>query len=407
MSVQETQTPPPQAPAGVPDFNAETYPFQVVVENLNRAAFFHLYSVPECAAHALEGGMHFTLRLHRFETELQLPGQSPEVRAGNRIGEPLARIEFRCKFIEDRYVARPGEEPPEAHYGHGTSGRFVLLDCCCRFDSGDWFRGFGTGSFLAGAGEPSAGAIGTILEGHGRFTGLSGVFTLAGTLDPGAGFRGSLMIRVSDPRGVFGEARSLPGFRLSSSTLVESGITYLFFRGQKLDETQKTVFIQNESGGIAGLVVEQPIRLMTVDTAHGYRGLGATFSVGGIVGSMTSRVQIDLTNLNAPSSNEAPAPFIATNTFRFFDADGELIGAIDTDHGEGRSFPLTLEGIPRQPALRFGAVQPVVRGTGWFEGVEGMLADNSAVGIAPHALTTQYVLRLKDPSGKFRTRMEC
>ena len=54
-------------------------------------------------------------------------------------------------------------------------------------------------------------------------------------------------------------------------------------------------------------------------------------------------------------------------------------------------------------ALRFGGFGPIKKGTGWFQGIEGLMSDNSVVGIAPHALATLYVLRIHDPDGRYRT----
>ena len=174
------------------------------------------------------------------------------------------------------------------------------------------------------------------------------------------------------------------------------------FRGQKRDRFQKTGFERDDSGAIVGLIVDQQLRLIHVDAAAGRRGPHATFDVGRVIGSMHARIAFNLSNPGAPGTNEAPIPFVSSNKFTFFDATGDVLGTIETDHGEGRTFRLALDGAPRQAALRFGAVQPILRGTGWFEGVEGLLADNSAVGIAPHAIATLYVLRIHDPKGKFR-----
>jgi hypothetical protein len=37
--------------------------------------------------------------------------------------------------------------------------------------------------------------------------------------------------------------------------------------------------------------------------------------------------------------------------------------------------------------------------------MEGLMIDNSVVGVAPHALSTLYILRVNDPDGKYRGAM--
>ena len=53
---------------------------------------------------------------------------------------------------------------------------------------------------------------------------------------------------------------------------------------------------------------------------------------------------------------------------------------------------MKLADAPGQAALRFGGFGPIVKGTGQFEGIEGMMTDNSVVGVGtPCPL---YILRI-------------
>jgi hypothetical protein len=63
---------------------------------------------------------------------------------------------------------------------------------------------------------------------------------------------------------------------------------------------------------------------------------------------------------------------------------------------------MQLVGAPGQRALRFGGLGPLMNGTGAFQDIEGLMTDNSVVGIAPHAIVTFYVIRINDPQGKYR-----
>ena len=127
---------------------------------------------------------------------------------------------------------------------------------------------------------------------------------------------------------------------------------------------------------------------------------------GRVIGSMRAEIRFDLFDPGAPGTALSPIPFASYNTFTFQDRDGGEIGSIVADGGEGRTFNLTLDGAPGQRALRFGGVGPLVRGTGAFEGIRGLMTDNSAVGVAPHALATTYVLRVADPDGRYREAFE-
>ena len=98
----------------------------------------------------------------------------------------------------------------------------------------------------------------------------------------------------------------------------------------------------------------------------------------------------------------SPIPFQSYNEYTFSTPDGRTVGTIVADGGEGRTFNLQLMGAPGQQALRFGGFGPIVKSSGLFEGMEGLMVDNSVVGVAPHALSTLYILRVNDPDGKYR-----
>jgi hypothetical protein len=112
---------------------------------------------------------------------------------------------------------------------------------------------------------------------------------------------------------------------------------------------------------------------------------------------------------------DSPIPFTDYNDYTFFDQKGDVIGGFGfnggakfiaasyaPEGGEGRTFNMSLVGAQRQAALRFGGFGPIVNGTGMFTGIDGLLMHNSAVGIAPHALSTVFIARIYDPGGKYR-----
>lgn len=396
---------PSPGPGALPDINAETYPFDVVQRLLDKAAYFNLYSVP-----AADGGGALTAQgdpgtvtgvrvsevLHRFGTP------------SGAVGEPVARFRHRWVVIPDDYAALPGREPPPVRLDPTRPQRFALLDGECTFEGGDGFRGFGTGlTFPVASGggrELHAAAVGTLLSGTGRFRDLEGTYTYCGVLDPHAGFRGSLLLRVVDPDERLRARGALPP--LASSSSGEPGVSYLVFRGQKRDKTQKTEYSFGPDGKVRGLDVAQDLRRFDLDCAADRDGPRSVERIGPVIGSMAAQIRFNLFDPGAPGTALSPIPFQSYNEYTFADASGRTIGTIVADGGEGRTFQLALKDAPGQRALRFGGFGPLVRGTGAFEGIRGLMSDNSVVGVAPHALATCYVLRVADPDRRFRSAFE-
>lgn len=409
-------TPAGTQPAAPPDINAETYPFDVVLANLDRAAYFHFHSTGEPGeTEEIRGermqttGVRIHQPMRRFDTPLAAPPSYPGVKASNLVGETLASFDDRWLFMPRNYHARPGEPAPEEAFDPSCSQRFVMQGGLCRFRGGvDGFHGFGSGmtypSLEGGRQALQAGAVGTLTSGFGRFQGLIGSYTCIGNLSCERGFTGSVLLRVMDPEGRLSADFALPPLR--PRPMPESHVTYLVFRGQKRNRDQKTGFLFGLAGDIIGLRVNQQLRLIHIDAACGQRGRPrAAVDFGPVIGEMSANIRFNLTNPGAPGTDDAPIPFQSANTFTFYDGRGGVLGSIEADGGEGRTFRLSLPGAPRQAALRFGAFQPLLRGAGWFQGVEGMMTDNSAVGISPHAIATFYVLRIYDPRGKYRSAL--
>lgn len=404
--------PPP--PAALPDINAETYPFDTVLHFLDEAAYQNMFSIPAggqspaiLSSQGLGGviGLKVRENLHRFSIVMQPPARNHVVNS-NTIGEQVARFEHRWMFAPDGFPALPTREVPETTFDPSRSQRFVMLDSICTFENGkDGFRGFGTGrtypTTVNGQSELLTGAVGSILEGFGRFKGHEGTYTYCGTLSPQQGFKGNVLCRVVDPQGSLRTDNSLPS--LEAGPAPEPGITYFMFRGQKRDRNQKTEYNIGPDGQVAGLNVHQQLRQVLIDSAAtGRGGPRSTISLGPVIGNMSAKILFNLLNPGAPGTALSPIPFKSYNQYAFIDQHGRDVGVVEADGGEGRTFNLTLAGAPGQQALRFGGVGPLVKGSGFFEGIQGLMADNSVVGVAPHALSTLYVLRVNDPNGKYR-----
>src|SRR3989442_7523 len=84
-------------------------------------------------------------------------------------------------------AALPDRDPPETGLDVSRSQRFVMFDSVCMFENGiDGFRGFGTGRtypmHVGSQPQLFAAAVGSILEGFGKFKGHQGTYTYCGSL---------------------------------------------------------------------------------------------------------------------------------------------------------------------------------------------------------------------------------
>ncbi len=403
------------SPPSLPNINAQTYPFEVVQALLNQAAYFNLLSVPGPGAAPVSAdagviGWRISERLHRFDANVRRPTAAEGLQAANLAGELMATFEHRWLLIPRDFQAQPGREPPPVAFDPSSSQRFVMLDSVCRFGDGeDGFGGFGTGLTFPGIsgrpGEVAAGGIGTILEGFGKFQGLAkATYVYCGTLSRDGGFRGNLMLRVMDPEGVMRTRRELPSIRPQPDP--EPGITYVVFHGQKAGPEAETRYRFGPGDQVIGLRVQQQVMMLPLESSvRGRRGLESHSSLGQIVGRMTSDVDFNLFDPGAPGTAVQPIPFGAANTFTIVDESGEILGSFVGDGGEGRTFNMMVDGAPGQPGLRFGGFGPIRSGTGRFEGIRGLMTDNSVVGVAPHVTCTLYVLRIEDPDGRYRAAL--
>jgi hypothetical protein len=383
----------------------------VVQDLVDRAGHFNMFSMPDpsLSATAILAsdntnsmiGMHIHEVLHRFAIITQLPTEQTPLRARNIVGEPAGTFTHRWLMMPDDFVASSGREPPPTPLDPARAQRFVMLNSTCTFGDGkDGFRGFGTGQTLPtmANGQPQllATAVGTILEGFGKFEGHSeGTYVYCGTLSPQRGFMGNVLLRVIDRQDIFHTEHALPP--LDARPDPEPEILYIVFRGQAVPADPVTPNLGPEGRPI-GLTVEQGIRLLDLDfKSSGHRGLQSTARVGQFIGRITAHVTF---NPAAPGGTAAdPIPFTSYDEFVFVDREGRRIGTFTADSSEGRVFNTQLSG---QPGIRFGGVGQILSSTGPFEGIKGLMTDNSVVVFTPHVSASVYVLRIHDPHGKFR-----
>jgi hypothetical protein len=397
--------PPPAAGPGVPVPSADA-----VQRMVDQAAHFNTYSLPDrgAASPEIPGpggrdtiGWRIHEALHRFDIAGQAPTARSPLRARNRVGEPVARFTHRWLLTPDDFVAAPDREPPPTPLDPSRSQRFVMLDGTCTFATGeDGFRGFGAGHTVpvTAGGRPRllATAVGTILEGLGRFRGYEeGTYLYCGILEPRRGFQGNLLLRVVDRQEGFRAGGPLPP--LEPRRDPEPGVTYLMFRGQAVPSDPVAPRL-GPDGRPAGLTVVQGLRMLELDcAARGRDGVRSTARFGAAIGQITAHVNF---NPAAPGGTLLdPIPFTTFDELVFFDPEGRKIGGFTGDSSEGRVFSTQLSGLP---GIRFGGVGQILNGTGPFEGINGLMTDNSLVLFNPHVSASIYLLRVEDPQGRFR-----
>lgn len=397
----------------LPDMNAETYPFETVQYLLDQAAYFNLFSVPDktgCEPIVVSGanlyGFEVNEKLFRFRVNLQSAASDECLKWDNLIGETVGSCRQQWLIMPDDFIAVPDRPPPPTLLDTTRSQRFVMSDALYVFGTnGDGFRGFGTGCTyplsVNGNKRLFVAAVGSVIEGHGRFSGYEGTYTYSGWLDPQRGFTGNFLFRAIDPDGSLSIGNELHEFH--QTNLSSDDLTFILFRGQKKNRFQKSRYDFSPDGNLEGFSAEQELRRYDLDCAiQSRKGICANKRLGQVIGKMKSKVFLNLMNPGAPGTAEAPVSFSSYNEYSFFDNNGNEIGSFAATGGEGRSFNLRFKGFPEQQALRFGAFQTLTDGKGCFSGVQGLLTDNSAAGVAPHALSTLYVLCINDPDGRFR-----
>lgn len=374
---------------------------------VDQATHFNLYAVPDANVRnvpiigASGGivGIRAHQVLHRFNVICRPPTTRTPITARNIAGEPVARLTGRWMALADDAVPRMDQDPQPTAIDTSRSQRFVMLDTVCTFANGDdGFRGFGTGLTIPFTGnahpEVLAAAVGTIVQGFGRLKGHEqGTYVYCGRLSPQTGFVGNFLIRLMDPDESFSTGDALKPIRPSPTA--ERDTTYVVFRGQAVPSDPVTPRL-GPDGRPNGLIVEQGLRLLELDSVGRPRPRSIE-SIGPLIGRITANVTF---NPAAPGGSiRDPIPFTAFDEFVFHDVEsGRRVGSFTADSAEGRVFRTQVLG---QPAIRFGGVGRIRGGDGVFNGIQGLMTDNSVVVFEPHVSASVYVLRIYDPGGQF------
>jgi len=384
----------------LPDINAPMYPFADVLQQLDESIVALIYSTPVGSHPGSSDTSEIILdqKLNRLTVTTK-----PDLDSVNEVGEALGEQRQKLVFISHDTKAIPHSNSNRVPFDPSASQRFALEEGIIRFGSGkNYLRAYGSGTTypeqLNQGSTVQIGATLTIVEAGGQFSGLAGTLTLCGTLSATHGFEGAILLRL------FGSLESQSGIITETPKTLppgQSGITpngtFLVLRGQKPGADSKTNYSFDEQQQLTGLLVHQDLRMVNIDfTIDANDRISTTFIPGEKIGSMDAQVLFNILNPGAPGTNSSPIPFHSINHFQF-EAGG--LTELKVEGGdEGRTFTMILEKFPGQSALRFGITGPAKDGTGIFAEKNVFLMDNSAVSVAPHAVSTLYLLQIH-PSG--------
>ncbi|MCP4246712.1 MAG: hypothetical protein GY778_06655, partial [bacterium] len=259
---------------------------------------------------------------------------------------------------------------------------------------------------VGGQPQLSVAAVGSVLDGFGKFKGLQGNYILTGSLTAGKGFVGNVVIRLVDPDETLRAGDTVPPVQPAAIADPDPGITYLMFRSQKKGPEQRSSFSMSPAGQVRGIVVPLELRRVCIGyTSDGTPGLRSEIDFGAYVGRISG---ITATNPLAPGPGLgtplSPFLFQGVSRYSFYDESDRTVGGFTAQTIVGRNFGVQLQGAPGQPALRFGYFGQIVAGSGYgcFAGVQGMMSGIAGVGIAPHVFSNLHLVRLADPTGRYR-----
>src|SRR6185503_16353803 len=136
MSNKQVSTATTQAPPSLPDLNAQTYPFDVVLHLLDQSAYFNLIASPDSEnTNNRNSDFNINNSLHVFESNAQPPTVNSGMTVRQIFGQAVGAFRSRWRPIPNDFVAGPGREPPKTDWDRSRSQRFVMEEG--RFSFGD------------------------------------------------------------------------------------------------------------------------------------------------------------------------------------------------------------------------------------------------------------------------------
>ena len=398
----------------LPDLNAETLPFDEVQSLLDEAAYFNLYSIPDSEYgrktstnpttpsdyFGYNGVFGFAVAgsLHRLRSNIvRSSGDfSCEQSLSHQVGSYSGRLLVSNLPIE---WSVDGDDPAPAMFDPWVSQYVTLKDSKVNLGRDEYLSVYGVGrTYPANVeGSPTAmvGLVANTIGGTGDALGIQATVVLLGFINADLGFEGNVSIRIADPSRMFHAESVRP------DTLLDYTPPWplLTMRGNKANSRVRTSYGIPPDPQRVTLAV--PAAIYGVDYpvgAGGYERWKSQMAIGQHIGELNAEIYTDIL---APLGEQGkPLPFETRNTYQFLDQNGREFGTVTAEVQYGQSWALRIPAAPEQGAMRYGGVGPIVEGTGAFIGTQGMVAVNSAVGLAPHALSLQNVLHMLPPKSQ-------
>jgi hypothetical protein len=355
---------------------------------IDQDVHFQIFSIPEKANSrslaTTSGGelaeFHIKEAWHRFNIVTSAPTNCAPLTAGNTVGERVGAGAWRWMFSDDR---------------------FAMVDGLIEFgDVGDGFRATGVGGAasvtIRGRKQLLITATGAVSEGLGKFRNHEdGIFIYCGILDPARGFQGTVTLRVADRQGTLQTTDPLPPL-LQLAHNPEQGVTWLTIRAQAVPSAP----VAPLADGQPGAIFQQDARLVDIDfTPRGPKGLECAMGVRQAIGKVTSHVAFDANGAAGTPNN--PLPFAVWREFSFFDSLNKPLGGFTAQSSDGIAFVTDVSGAR---GFRFGGTGRILEGSGLFDGMSGVVTENTLAVLDPYAGSSVYTLRVDDPFGRFSAR---
>ena len=404
----------------LPDVNAQTYPYDQVQYLLDQTASFSMFATPAVGRSkgatltpgnpddffGINGGygIDFTSDIRRFDSSPRSLA-SPGFSIAEGIGMPAGAMHCQILFGPSDFPWAPSGEPFSSIFDPWRAQRFALKRFDVDFGRNDVCSGYGVGRtypcVIGGRPVLLATAMGNVMDGRGKFAGVSGSFTFSGRITAELGFIGSVTLRIVDPDGRVRSDREVSDFDTCSDP--EPDATFIVMRLTKKSSAVKTTYGPPPGPGLVSLMTPSQIRTAQFGfSSRAGGGLRTELSIGQVIGHMDADVHFDL--LAPPGTAERPVPFTTKELYTFTAGDGSIAGTVSARVEEGEAFNLSFPAAPGQPGVRFAGVGPIDGGTGVFAGAVGTLTVNSVIGISPHALSLVHVLQIRNAGGQLRSR---
>lgn len=313
----------------------------------------------------------------------------------------VARLSTRLLFMPDNFVARPKETPPPTPMNPARSQRFLLTDV--RLDFGQpaatVLAGFGTGrTFPVITSDRRELRFGGVLDfpgGDGQLAGRDGIAVMNGQLRPQSTAALDVVLRVKGE--VDGSQQPMSSTQESQYVVVtprrarkvEPAEIVLVFLGT-MDAKRPVEFKITAAGRFLGANGHEVLRLVKIRYS-----IGKEISHHQLLGQPVVQGSFEI--VFDPFAAGSPLPFQTTNgEWIFLDRNEKEIGRLHANIVEGRAFPTHLAGAPMK-VYRVGGLAPILRGSGIFSKVTGLITINVWLSIFPRALNNVMMIRLNDP----------